>query len=104
MGRTTKHTPADYQGRGDVFVRLIRYGAGAGAGAGSAGAGSAGAGAGSAGAAAGASTGAGAGAVLLLQATSNVAVASAARIFRDFILVTPMQAKMKADSRLGPIE
>ena len=103
MGRTTKHTPADYQGRGDVFVRLIRYGAGAGA-AGSAGAGSAGAGAGSAGAAAGASTGAGAGAELLLQATSNVAVASAARIFRDFILVTPMQAKMKADSRLGPIE
>ena len=31
-----------------------------------------------------------------MQATSIVAVASAARIFRDFILVTPMQAKMKA--------
>ena len=65
MGQTTQHTPADYRGRGDTFVRLIRYGAGAGAGV-SAGAGSAGAGAGSAGAgaAAGASTGAGAGAEL----------------------------------------
>ena len=49
MGQTTQDTPADYRGRGDMFVRLIRYGAGAG-GAGSAGAGSAGAGAGSAGA------------------------------------------------------
>jgi hypothetical protein len=65
MGQTTQDTPADYRGRGEMFIRLIRYGAGAGA-AGSAGAGSAGAGAGSAGAgaAAGASTGAGAGAEL----------------------------------------
>jgi hypothetical protein len=83
---------------------IFAYGAGAGAGAGSAGAGagSAGAGAGSAGAgaAAGASAGAGAGA-FWLHATSKVAVASAARILKDFICDSYAGKKMKAGFRIG---